>query len=51
MTMLAVLLQIHPQAKFVRTGNADSNAARLGINPALRQLDTDKEPAYLAGRP
>lgn len=55
--MLARILQDRSEAKFVRTGNADSNAAMLGINQALGftpyisrcvwQLETDKALAYL----
>lgn len=59
--MLARILADRPEAKYVRTGNADSNAAMLGINHALGfipyisrcvwQLDTEKALAYLAERP
>ncbi len=58
--MLDRIVTGRPEAKFVRTGNADSNAAMLGINHALGfqpyisralwQLDTDKALAYLAER-
>ena len=59
--MLARILQHRPEAKYVRTGNADSNAAMLGINHALGftpyisrtvwQLDTEKALAYLNRTP
>ena len=59
--MLDRIVTGHPEAKFVRTGNADSNAAMLGINHALGftpyisgcvwQLDTDRALAYLSERP
>jgi len=57
--MLDKVLKERPQAKFVRTGNAESNAAMLNINVALGfkpyqsqifwQAETDKVIAYLAG--
>jgi len=56
--MLDRVRKERPQAQFVRTGNADSNAAMLGINHALGfrpfrshcvwQLETEKAAAYLA---
>jgi mycothiol synthase len=59
--MLDRIVRNRPPAKFVRTGNADSNAAMLGINHALGftpyisrtiwQLDTEKALAYLAEKP
>ena len=59
--MLDRIVRERPGVKFVRTGNADSNAAMLGINRALGftpyvsrcvwQLETEKALAYLAERP
>ena len=59
--MLARIVKDRPEAKFVRTGNADSNAAMLGINHALGfkpylsncvwQLDISKALAYLNSQP
>jgi len=55
--MLQKIVSELPNAKFVRTGNADSNAAMLSINHALGfkpyyaecywQIDTDKVLGYL----
>ena len=55
--MLDRIRRDRPEVKYVRTGNADSNAAMLGINQALGfkpylsrcvwQLETDKALAYL----
>lgn len=52
-------LEQHPEAKFVRTGNADSNAAMLSINHAMGfkpyvsniawQVETEKALAYANG--
>lgn len=59
--MLERILRDRPEARFVRTGNADSNAAMRAINDALGfapysadtiwQVETEKVSAYLAGVP
>jgi hypothetical protein len=58
--MLEKVLAERPSVHFVRTGNADSNAAMLKINremgfkphlsQAIWQVETEKVQAYLAER-
>lgn len=58
-TMLENLLEKYPEVKFVRTDNADSNAAMLAVNTALGfrpyrsethwQIPVERVLAYLAG--